>query len=83
LGVRLAKIDAEYVRPPSLQPVEGGAWREATDRELEPAHYLIAVDEFAEVELCGNRVLTREEFRAVCDRGKTREKILKLLRARK
>jgi hypothetical protein len=38
------------------------------------------VEEFAEVELPGLRSLTRQELRAICDREKTREAIVKALR---
>jgi hypothetical protein len=80
LGVHLARLDAEYARPPSLRLATGGAWEVVAQDDLLPSHYLIAVDEFAEVELSGLRSLTRQEFRTACDRGKTREGILALLR---
>ena len=80
LGVRLAKLDVSYVTPPSVRPTQGGEWRPVEAHRLEAAHYLIPVDEFAEVELQGSRVLTREELRAVCDREKTKDAILKALR---
>lgn len=82
LGVRLAKLDAEYARPPHIKP-EGGGWQVAESAQLQASHYLIAIDEFAEVEWPGLRVLTREEFRALCDRGWTRQRIVQLLRGRK
>ena len=80
LGVRLAKLDADYARPPHIKPVEGGDWQPVEAHRLEAAHYLIVVDEFAEVELPGCRTLAREELRVVCDREKTREAILAALR---
>jgi len=83
LGVRLAKLDAEYARPPSLRYGQSGPWQQVEGSRLEKANYLIAVDEFAEVELSGNRALTREEFREICNRGQTKEGILALLRARR
>lgn len=80
LGVRLAKLDVSYVKPPSLKPTQGeGAWQAVEPHRLEAAHYLIPVDEFAEVEIKGMRVLTRDELRAVCDREKTKEKIVAAL----
>jgi hypothetical protein len=79
LGVRLAKLDAEYARPPRIKPWEGGEWQLPEPFQLGKAHYLIPVEEFAEVELPGIRVLTREELRAICDREKTRENIVKAL----
>jgi hypothetical protein len=83
LGVRLAKLEAGYARPPSIKPAKGGgAWREAEPHELKNNHFLIPVDEFADVELKGIRVLSREELRAICDREKTKEAIVKALRER-
>jgi hypothetical protein len=84
LGVRLTRLEAAYVRPPSLKPAQAlgelGEWEAVKSNQLEGASYLIAVDEFAEVELKGNRVLSREELRAICDREKTKEAILEALR---
>jgi len=80
LGVRLAKLEAGYARPPNLKPALGlDPWQEAESHQLQNAYYLIPVDEFAEVELKGNRVLSREELRAICDRAKTKEAILEAL----
>jgi hypothetical protein len=50
---------------------------EASD--LYPGHYLIPVDEFAEVEVKGGRVYTRAEFRAICDRMKTKSRIVEAM----
>jgi hypothetical protein len=81
LGVRLTKLEASYARPPRLKPTNGSAdWQEVEAHRLASADYLIPVDEFAEVELPGLKVLTREELRAVCDREKTKEAIVKALR---
>jgi len=81
LGVRLAKLEATYARPPSLKPAHGQSeWKMAEAHQLQNADYLIPVDEFAEIELKGHRVFTREELRAICDRAKTREAILEALR---
>jgi hypothetical protein len=79
LGVRLAKLDAEYARPPHIKQRQGGEWQPASWLDLGTAAYLIPVDEFAEVELTGLRVLTREEFRAVCDREGNKEAIVAAL----
>ena len=80
LGVRLSKLDTAYARPPSIKLAKGeGDWKPVEPHRLQGASYLIAVDEFAEVELKGRRVLTREEFRAICDREKTKEAILAAL----
>jgi len=43
------------------------------------ARYLIPVDEFAEVELSGLTVLTREEFRELCDKESDKEGIIAAL----
>ncbi len=40
------------------------------------------VDEFAEFELSGSNVLTRQELRAACDRGQTKEEIVRILTGR-
>jgi hypothetical protein len=81
LGVRLAKLEASYARPPHVKPAKGpGEWKEMEAHRLGTGHYVIAVDEFAEVELAGLRTLTREELRVICDREKTKEAIVKALR---
>jgi hypothetical protein len=81
LGVRLARLEANYARPPSLKPAKGeGEWQVVEASRLSRADYIIPVDEFAEVELRGTRTLTREELRAICDREKTKEAILQALR---
>jgi hypothetical protein len=80
LGVRLARLEVSYVRPPHVRPAEGGDWQPLEERQLEKTSYLIAVDEFAEIELRGLRALSREELRAVCDREKTKGAILAALR---
>jgi hypothetical protein len=81
LGVRLAKLDVRYARPPHLKPANGSLeWQPADEHKLKPADYLIPVDEFAEIELRGLHTLTRDELRAVCDREKTKEAILAALR---
>lgn len=81
IGVRLDALDASYARPPSLRPPgENTEWKPVEPHKILPAHYLIPVDEFAEVEIGGGRVLDRAELRAICDRMKTREKIVEALR---
>ncbi len=79
LGVRLSKLEAKYATLPQIKPVKGGDWKAVEQGKVHPANYLIPVDEFAEIELKGMRVLTREELRAVCDREQTKEAILKAL----
>ncbi len=83
VGVRLAKLDAKYARPPQVKTKTSTDWRPVEADRLAESHYLIAVDEFVGTELPGGRVLTREEFRTLCDRGQTREGITALLRGKK
>jgi hypothetical protein len=81
LGVRLARLEASYARAPRIKPAKGeGEWEEVPAHRLGKSEYLIPVDEFAEVELTGLKVLTRRELREVCDRAKTKEAILQALR---
>jgi hypothetical protein len=49
---------------------------------MEAAVYLIPVETFAEIELKGDRVFNRDEFRAICDQAKTRDAILRTLGSR-
>ena len=75
VGVRLTKLEANYARPPHVKPVKGpGQWKPMEAHQLGTAHYLIAVDEFAEVELDGLANLTRDELRpsAIAKRRKRR-----------
>ncbi len=83
IGVRLAKLDVSYARPPKLKPSTGaGEWQEVTPDQLDAAEYVIAVDEFAEVEIAGLAPLTRKEFRDGCDAHKTKPEILQALSRR-
>ncbi len=80
LGVRLAKLDVEFARPPKIKPIAGGSdWVLPAPNQLEAAHYLIAVDEFAEVEIAGLAPLDRTELRAVCDAQKSKPQIIEAL----
>lgn len=78
LGVRLCPLTAEYGVPPRIKPAEGEADWQVAD-PVEASNYLLAVDEFAEVELKGIRVLTREELRTVADKHQTKEAIVRAL----
>ena len=82
LGVRLARLEATYLHPPHLKPAEGGDWQPVEKSLLAESTYLICVDEFAEVETSGLRPLTREEFRALCDRHGNKAAIVAALRRR-
>jgi hypothetical protein len=80
VGVRLTLLEASYVKPPSVRPLEGpGEWKPAESDQLTTSHLLIPVDEFAEVEIRGHRVLNRAELRAICDQMKTKEKIVEAI----
>jgi hypothetical protein len=81
LGVRFARLDASYARPPRVRPKDKhGDWEEVEAYQLGPSNYVIPVVEFAEFELNGANALTREEFRAICDRHTTKEEIVEELR---
>ena len=80
LGVRLTPLEATFVRAPSIKPVEGEEeWKEVELSKLRPSSHLIAVDEFAEVEISSLSPPDREEFRRLCDQHKTKDKILEAL----
>jgi hypothetical protein len=82
LGVRLTTLDARYARPPRLKPAEGeGEWTVVEGYKLQPAEHLIAVDEFAEVEIPTLSPPNREELRKLCDQHQTKEKIVEALAA--
>jgi hypothetical protein len=83
IGVRLAKLDVSYARPPKVKPAHGPSdWREVTWDQLEDVEYVIAVDEFAECQIPGLQPFTRKEFREVCDTYKTKSEIVRALRER-
>ncbi|MHC5542069.1 hypothetical protein ACYOEI_27935, partial [Singulisphaera rosea] len=77
----LTALEASYARAPRVRPADGsGDWKPVETSALVPAEYVIPVDEFAEVELKGAKVLTRAELRALCDQQKTKDKILEALK---
>ncbi len=80
LGIHLSPFEVSYVHPPHQKLKEGGTWRPVERGRMGDASYLICVDEFAEVEIPGIRPLSREEFRRLCDRGRTKAAILALMR---
>ena len=71
----MAKLEASYATAPMIRPSASSGWQEVNGT-LKPSAYVIAVDEFAEIELKGSSALTRDELRKVCDKRKTKEKIL-------
>ncbi|MBN2294563.1 MAG: hypothetical protein JXM70_19190, partial [Pirellulales bacterium] len=82
LGVRLAHLEASYARSPKIRPKDqSGNWQDVRARQLGDSHFVIPVDEFAEFEIDTKDIPTREEFRKVCDKHKTKEKIIKALSA--
>jgi hypothetical protein len=83
LGVRLAKLEASYERGPKISEHGKGEWKPVEAHTLGRANYLIAVDEFAEVELPRLDVLNRSELRKICDEHKTKEAIVNAIAAGK
>ena len=80
IGVRLTTLDVRYARGPRIRPLDGsGDWQAVEPYKLASIQYTIPVDEFAEVEVKGARVFNRAELRAICDRMKTKEKIVEAL----
>ena len=80
VGVRLAHLDASYARPPRVRPKgEKGDWQEVEPYQIGSSRYVIPVVEFAEFEMNGSKALSREEFRALCDRCSTKEEIVEAL----
>jgi hypothetical protein len=79
IGVRLARLDANYAVGPRVKAPGDETWQTLESWQLAASSHLIAVDEFAEVELKGLRPLNREELRAVCDREKTKQAIVEAL----
>jgi len=80
LGVRIAKLRAWFELDPQMRmatssPSETAEW--TTPRDFKAAEYLIPVDEFSEV--ARSEPLTREDFRAICNRGKTKDAIVRML----
>ena len=81
LGVRLAKLETKYASPPRVKPIHSSEdWEPLKKFYLGEKTYLIPVDEFAEVELKGMRVLDRSGLRSICDANKTKEAIVSALK---
>jgi hypothetical protein len=79
LGVRLAKLDTRYAVGPRIRPANSGEsaeWKAVDPYKLVASEYVIPVDEFAEVEIKGGRVPNRADLREICDRMKTKAKIV-------
>jgi hypothetical protein len=83
IGVRLAKLEVSYAKQPRVKPLDGtGTWEDVKPEQLAAAEYMIAVDEFTEVEIPGLEPLTRQEFSQACNAYKTKALILDGLRRR-
>ena len=77
LGVRLAHSKRPTPRRRwCVRRVGAGPWKEVESPQLGVSRYVLPVDEFAEFDLSGGNVLSREELRAVCDRCQTKEAIV-------
>jgi hypothetical protein len=83
LGVRLAKLDVAYAKPPMIKPKEEKAeWEEVKPHQVRSVEYVIAVDDFAEVEIPGVGPLSRKKFRDICDSQKTKPEIVEAISRR-
>jgi hypothetical protein len=84
LGVRLTKLETSFAKAPRIKPAEGeGEWEQVEDWKLTPATYLIAVDEFAEVEIPTLEPPNRKELRKLCDKHQWKKAIVEALSAGK
>jgi hypothetical protein len=82
-GVRLTKLDTRYETPPRIRPTgSSDDWQVVERNQLKNSLYLIAVDEFAQIELSGIRTISREELREALPSGKTREEVISILEER-
>ncbi len=80
LGVRLAKLDVRYAKPPKIRPVDSSeSWQEPDRKTVKPIQYLIPIDEFTELEISGVRSISREELRSQIPEAATREEIISSL----
>jgi hypothetical protein len=82
LGLRAAKLQLAYARPPSWRPeprqgAEPGNWQVVS--QLDEATYVILVDEFAEVTHHALDVITREQLREIADRAKRKDAMIAAL----
>ncbi len=75
VGVRLARLDCKYLQPPKIRVPGEKQWQDPKTGTLKPKRYVIAVDQWAELEGSGTLALTRDELRAICNKHKTLEAI--------
>lgn len=80
-GIRLCHFSASYAVPPRFRYSNSQDWLKVDSSECDTAKYLIPVLEFGEFRLNGKHVLTRLEFRSICDRYSTKDAIIKALEA--
>ena len=76
LGVRFAYLDVNYVTPPLIRIPGEASWQKVEVHEAENKRYVIAVDEWAELDCDGRRSFTRSQFRKLCDKYQTRDAIV-------
>ncbi|MHC4915781.1 MAG: hypothetical protein ACYTGB_09845, partial [Planctomycetota bacterium] len=76
IGVRLARLEAAYARPPSVR-APGGPWQVVPEEALIESDYLIPVDAFASFSLAGS-VLSRKEFWDLLGMAGTRDAFVDL-----
>jgi len=77
LGVELVPLETSYAKGPSVR--WQGQWTEMIAKPRDASYYLLPVVSSAEVQTKGG-VLSRSELRNLCDKMKTKEKILNSIR---
>lgn len=81
-GIRLCHFSASYAIPPRFHYSGGQDWFPVNSTECDTAKYLVPILEFGEFQLNGQRTLTRQEFRSVCNQYSTKDAIIKALEAK-
>ena len=84
VGVRLAKVEARFAKPPMIRPIpqEGDEvveWEPVKRYQLDQTTYVILVDEFVEYTQQGLQIPSRQDFRSMCDRYDTKAEIQRAL----
>lgn len=84
LGVRSAILSISYAKPPKIRPAgEKGEWQDIPKEvEIIGQTREIPVEDFAEIGLKGHVSLSRDEWRSICDKYKTKAAILEALNER-
>jgi len=83
-GVRLVKLRVTYAEGPRWRPVaptgeQPEPWQDFEAHRLRPLVYYVMADEFASFERDGMDPISREDFRAACERGGTKDDIVERL----